>query len=417
MQTFTGWQYLLIDLANHYGLDGLRFEERLKWAEDHLNQLERMYDTCKAKTLPLFKKTVLSVRKAQQGKPSGHLVGFDAICSGMQIMSVVTGCYSGAKATGLIDPNVRSDAYMTVAEHMEYILQTPQGLDRAAIKDATMTKLYGSIKQPQTLFGKDTPELEAFYKAMWEVAPGAMQLLTVLVDSWNPSTLAHSWRMPDNHYVYLPVMETEESRIEVDELDHSTFTYAFKTNETQDRGVSNAANAIHSIDAWLLRGLERRCNYDTGSMVNAFELIQGELLRRHISGQLSELEVTEEEEACIETINTRFEASKIADLVYVTDLTSTVVKGISTQCLEELLQLINESLVHDPFPILSVHDEYKCHPNNMNHLRTHYLQIMKQLARGSIMEDIVSQLHGMQAPTINKQDLSKYLDKANYFIC
>jgi hypothetical protein len=42
MKTFTGWQYLLIDLANQFGHDKLVFEERIQWAQDNLSNLEAL---------------------------------------------------------------------------------------------------------------------------------------------------------------------------------------------------------------------------------------------------------------------------------------------------------------------------------------------------------------------------------------
>jgi DNA-directed RNA polymerase len=44
MQKFTGWQYLLIDCANHYGLDKEAYSSRIKWAEAHLDELESLLD-------------------------------------------------------------------------------------------------------------------------------------------------------------------------------------------------------------------------------------------------------------------------------------------------------------------------------------------------------------------------------------
>lgn len=120
MQTFTGWEYLLIDVANNFGLDKLLFEERIAWAEGHLDQLETLAEF--AETKPLYMKAVQAIRKAQNGIPSGHLVGFDACCSGVQIMSAITGCVAGATATGLVDPNVRADAYSQTTEVMNVIL-------------------------------------------------------------------------------------------------------------------------------------------------------------------------------------------------------------------------------------------------------------------------------------------------------
>lgn len=134
MNKYTGWQYLLIDAANQFGLDKLLFEERIQWAEDHLHKLEALADQGKKKTRPLYIKAVQAIRKAQRGEPSGHLVGFDGVCSGVQIMSAVTGCYAGAKATGLVDTGERPDAYDAVTDEMNRIL-ADQGLSVTVDRD------------------------------------------------------------------------------------------------------------------------------------------------------------------------------------------------------------------------------------------------------------------------------------------
>lgn len=140
MKRYSGWQYLLIDLANNYGLDKLLFEERIKWAEDNLTNLETLAD--QAETKPLYLKAVMAIRKAQQGLPTGHLVGLDACCSGVQIMSAMTGCVEGARSTGMIDPGVRADAYNRTTEVMNQDL-AQHGLSvnvsRKDAKQALMT--------------------------------------------------------------------------------------------------------------------------------------------------------------------------------------------------------------------------------------------------------------------------------------
>ena len=242
MQTFTGWEYLLIDVANQYGLDKETFDNRIQWAQAHLDTLEDYIDQAEEK--PLYIKAVQAIRKAQEGKPSGHLVGFDGVCSGIQIMSAITGCYNGAKATGLVDPDVRADAYTAVTQAMNDDL-AQHGLNvqvsRKDAKQALMTSFYGSTLTPKTIFGEDTPELAAFYDAAQNIAPGAWQLLQELLASWRPYALEHAWQLPDGFQARIKVKTKRETRIEVDELDHATFTYQYYEYEGQRDGLSNAA--------------------------------------------------------------------------------------------------------------------------------------------------------------------------------
>ena len=134
MNTYTGFQYLLIDCANHFGLDKLLFEQRIEWAQDNLHQLEDMTEQADVK--PLFIKAVQAIRKAQNHQPTGHLVAFDAVCSGMQLMGVITGCESGARATGLVDPDRRADAYTETTSVMSGILGGAVDVPRADVKQS-----------------------------------------------------------------------------------------------------------------------------------------------------------------------------------------------------------------------------------------------------------------------------------------
>tara|TARA_R110002051_G_C8487573_1_gene462659 strand:+ start:47 stop:292 length:246 start_codon:yes stop_codon:yes gene_type:complete len=80
MQIFTPFEYLLIDVANNYGLDKELYENRIKWSKTNLNILEDMVGT--AESPNMYWKSVNAVRCAQQGIPTGHLVGFDSAASG-----------------------------------------------------------------------------------------------------------------------------------------------------------------------------------------------------------------------------------------------------------------------------------------------------------------------------------------------
>lgn len=219
MEKFSGWEYLLIDVCNQWGGDKWTFDIRIKWATDNLHQLELLAND--AETKPLYMKAVQAIRKAQAGLPTGHLVELDACCSGLQVLSAITGCVSGATMCGLVDPTVRADAYATVTELMNEELQEQNitvDIPRKQAKESTMTVFYGSKQKPIEIFGKDTPQLNAFYSTITTHAPGAWEALQDMLDAWQPYALKHEWVLPDGFESRVKVMKKKEVRIEVDEL-------------------------------------------------------------------------------------------------------------------------------------------------------------------------------------------------------
>ena len=391
MRTYTGWQWLLIDACNNFGLDKLLFEERIAWAENNLSVLESLAD--KADTKPLYLKAVQAIRKAQAGLPTGHLVGVDGVCSGVQMMSVLTGCIAGATATGLVDPNKRADAYTQVTEVMNGVLGANAiVVPRKDAKDALMTSMYGSRAKPIEIFGEDTPELSAFYQAASIVAPGAWELLQVLRASWQPYALLHEWQLPDGFDARVKVMEKVQARIEVDELDGATFSYEFYENIGSEKGLSLIANCIHSVDGYVLRSMHRRCNYDRQVMEGAAVLLEAELIRRMLGGKQDEdlFDVTGKVGYYVE----QYTRSNMPDVVIANHLDSISVQGLSTVHLKAISRIVNQMLEYQPFALISIHDEFKSLCGNVNHVRQNYINILADLADSNLLSDILSQIHG-----------------------
>lgn len=280
-----------------------------------------------------------------------------------------------------------------------------------------MTVLYGSVKEPEKLFGKGSEELAVFYKAMFTLAPLCMQLLEVLRDSWNPNVLAHTWKLPDGFDVNIKVIEKKKTRIEVDELNGLTFSYIYKVNEAKEKGVSNVANVIHSVDAYLVRTLERRCNYDVKVINRAYNLVMNEELRRAIDGEPSGEGSPKNLEKALYYIE-QYRRSTVADVVIAPYLDDVTVKMLSDDHLTALHNILEAMLEYKPFPVITVHDEFKCHPNNMNFLRKQYNNILAELADSSLLDDLLTQLYGQ--PTKFKKgvnNLSTYIRNADYSLC
>lgn len=414
MEKFTGFQYLLIDAANAFGHDKLLFGERIQWAMDNLANLESLTD--KADSKYLYTKAVMAIRKAQQGIPTGHLVGFDATCSGIQVMSTLTGCKAGAEATGLVDPNVRADAYTKTTKIMNEILGgVGVSVPRKDAKEALMTSFYGSKDVPKRIFGEDTPELAAFYQAATTIAPGAWQLLQDLLASWQPFRASHEWQLPDGFEAKIKVMVDKETRIEVDELDGASFTHRYMVNEGTPKGLANAANVTHSVDAYVLRCIHRRCNYDPEVLQEAHNLMSVVSTSAAIGGGFRQRDITDKAIAYYVDL---WERSGMADVVILPYINVETVQMLPEAMLKALLKVTYSMMAHKPFEVVTIHDEFKCHPNHMNHLRQHYINIFAELAEATVLDMILTGIYGQQGhyPKLSN-DLGDLIRQSNYALC
>jgi len=399
MKTFKGVEYLKIDIANQYGLDKQPYADRIAWVDEHEEYLEELVG---AANKPFqYLAAVMAFRDAQQGIPTGHLVGFDACASGLQIMAALTGCKTTAENTGLTG-NKRADVYGRTTEVMSQLLGSSVEIDRKDVKKASMRHFYGSKRWPKIIFGEGTDEFNAFYAANLIVAPGASELMDVLLASWQPYAMSHDWTMPDGFEVHVKVMVPVDTKIEVDELDHASFTYRHEVNAGTEKGLSIAANCIHSCDSLVVREMGRRCNYNSDQLIRCWEIIDD-----YMTGGDSATGCEEIEKLAVE--------SGFYSLVAVEHINKHNVYDFSTEYLEKIRDLIKLTLGRTSFPMIFIHDEFKSHPNNLNILRQTYNEIMAEIADSNMLEFMLSQIQG-NPTTIEKysENLGELVREANY---
>ena len=252
MQTFTGTEYLKIDIANTFGLDRLKWVDRLHWFQNNEPVLESL--AIHAKDSVLFRKAVRAMRTVQRGEATNHIMGLDATASGLQIMACLSGCHDTARAVNLIDTGNRECAYNTVACSMNE--EQNVSVTRDEVKKPVMVTFYGSTAQPKKIFGVG-PALIAFYNTLEDKFGGAYDLMGVLQEYWNPTAKYHQWTLPDGHVAKVPVTEVIEKSLEIDEYAHMRFAYRTLVLEPQPRSRSLAANIVHSIDGFVVRQMVR----------------------------------------------------------------------------------------------------------------------------------------------------------------
>ena len=394
MRHFSALDYLCIDIANNVGKQGDflgdkdTFENRIQWVKDNINNLPDYYD--KAEDKYQYIKAVMALADVLAGKPTGHTVALDAICSGISIMSAITGCLKGCKATGLVATGYRPDAYTAVTDAMNRMLST-QGIQtsisRKTAKDAVMQSSYGSRRKPKETFGENTPELRAFEDACMEVAPEAFKLMGVLIDAWNPKALEHSWYMPDAFSVKIKVLEEKETKIYIKELDDACVTMITKENKPVKRGVSLCANSIHSIDAYILRSMVRRCSYDVDSITKVLSVINSEL-----AAPTSHIAIPDK----MEELLALYDVMNIPDTRILDYITKATVNAVPKKYLLQLKNTISMMLHYGSFDILTVHDCIRSAPSNCNAVRYWYAEILSELADSNILDCIYEQITGTQ---------------------
>jgi len=251
MQEFTGTDYVKIDLANQFGLDRLRWQDRIHWVNNNIFDLPSLANTAKNKLA--FTKALRAFRSKATGQPTNHIMGLDATASGIQIMSCMSGCRTSAKAVNLVNTGEREDVYLAVANMM--VKQTGLEITRNIVKDPVMTFFYGSQAVPKRVFGDKTDQ---FFNAMKQALPGPYELMSLFQSFWDPGTSNYQWAMPDGHVVHIPVTIKEDKGLEIDEANHMRFTYRAEVVKAQLQGRSLAANIVHSVDGWICREMSKK---------------------------------------------------------------------------------------------------------------------------------------------------------------
>ena len=249
----TNQDNLKIAIANHAGQDKLTWSERINWFNKQLN-----FDLDTFDEPILGSKAIQAYLDSKKGIPTGYTMSIDATASGLQIMSALSGCKVTAKACNMINTGKREDIYQFVADKMNTILKAINKVTRKDVKKPVMTTFYNSEANPKETFNKH--QLAAFYESLDDTLPGALDVMEAVNQYWDYESDVHMWTLPDGHVARVPVTEMNDVRIEVDELNHRTFTYRYNKQQPSENYRSLVANIVHSVDGYVAREMVRRCH-------------------------------------------------------------------------------------------------------------------------------------------------------------
>lgn len=168
---------------------------------------------------------------------------------------------------------IRSDPYSRVARevlervpHSEIFKGKSFKEVRAIVKPALMTVLYNSVQEPINVFGEDTEELHAFYDALTNLFPGALDVMEALNNRWDNSTLCHKFKTPDGYVAHMRVIENVDGVIESEGL---KLPYRYKHNQPSNNGTSIVANVTHALDAFVIRHVVDNADFQVSHVHDA----------------------------------------------------------------------------------------------------------------------------------------------------
>lgn len=395
-QTFTGKEYLKLDIAGSFGLDKDDWDERLAWFDANEPNLHALVP--QADEPALFYAGILAWEKAKADKPSGYPISLDATCSGIQILAVLACDRKAAEICNVVDTGHRRDAYVSIYQDMVNELGQTAKIDRKLTKNAIMTAFYNSTAVPKRVFG-DGELLEVFYRKVEDNAPGAWEINQTMLAIWDETALENSWILPDNFHVRIKVMG------EVSENVHflnEPFEVTYHANMAIKGGRSLGANMVHSIDGMVVREMQRRCNYDVEKV--------NQLLHWISNSNFGKLQKREQDKMVAllweHYLDSGFLSARILD--HLDNLNLGLVDW------RVILKLI-ESMPKTSFEVISIHDCFRCLPNHGNDLRRQYNNLLAEIAESDMLSYLISQIckRPIQAGKLDPT-LGKDIREANY---
>jgi DNA-directed RNA polymerase len=253
-EVITDIKPLYIALANARGFDDWTWERRIKWAEKQ--DISYNFTIPRGTKYPeKYVKAVRAILDYREGNPSGFIMELDATASGIQIMAAITGCVKTANEVNLVDPKRRKDVYKALARNM-----THQGAktSREDVKYPCMTHFYNSLKTPRERLS--VAQLEAFYKALDGLLPGAEMAMEKLNECWNPYAKSHTWVLPDGHTATFNTMTQKQGFYDYESIRLQYLYYVNEGNKESFRSL--VPNIIHSIDGYIARQMVLRANFE-----------------------------------------------------------------------------------------------------------------------------------------------------------
>ncbi len=311
-----------------------------------------------------------AVADSQDRGSSGYMVHMDTRQSGILLLSLGMKDQTALACIGLLD-NTPSDVYSALAE-------ASGGLTRDEMKKAVVPYNYGGVAEARKILGPGRADL--FFRVYRDMLPCPDCFRAACLEAWDPTARSYRWTLPD----HLEVVQVVEN------FDRSVSASVYWEDETGRRNSVKVcpnlpgclprgsegtrgigANLTHSLDAYILRELVRRCG-------------RNQTYRRRFSTLVPVPDGSD---------RVSFSSSRAADIFSsyrATGMASLRILEFTEDgdCLpRKYHQALGEAvraLPDSEFDVVTVHDEFMCRFDHAQDLRNCFSRLMLELYRGSL---------------------------------
>ena len=430
MKHLTGFEYSLKTLANHAfkGSDKETLEVQVALGKKLIPMLPQLSTMEGVKEFSM--KHTLEASNVRgimslSGDILNHQFGWiplDTASSQSLITSAITRDNRCLNDIFHLNTNMPSDIYTTIGEEIRATFNLGD-IPRKVIKKTLMAWGYGGYTHLCQLCDVKQDTLNA---VMADIAKdlGFMGIFTMrqaCLDAWDEDALEHKWELPDGYEIHQVITQDTFAK----DIMTGEYIYPAKRVEItlngKQRGIdcrwskigtrnqkesgtrSIGANLIHSLDAFLMRELVRRCKQDFTIKPEEFSKV-------------------------IEySFDIKVKDPKAEDLYHMWEETNIVSLNILNHLSygdylprpywEAIQEVIND-LPKEGFDIRPIHDEFACLPRYANEMRYQFNHLIAELYLSTILQYFSKQFSKLEIEPIDeaKPEMVKQILEADYLL-
>ena len=321
-----------------------------------------------------------------------------------------------------LDSNMPSDIYTTIGEEIRATFNLGD-IPRKVIKKALMAWGYGGYSHLCQLCDVKQDTLNA---VMFDIAKdlgftGIFTMRQACLDAWDESALEHKWELPDGYEIHQIITQDSFAR------DVMTGEYIYPAKRVEitlngkQRGIdcrwskigtrnqkesgtrSIGANLIHSLDAYLMRELVRRCKQDF--------VIKPEEFSKVIEYSF-DIKVKDKK---AEDLYHMWEETNIVSLNILNHLSY---EDYLPRAYWEAINQVIQDLPQEGFDIRPIHDEFACLPRYANEMRYQFNHLIAELYLSTILQYFSKQFKLLDIEPIDeaKPEMVKQILEADYLL-